>query len=183
MDVSSNSLSWSTSLSENKNRNSMIDYGTKRLSDSFMSSHPRKPLSACDKENDRNSTACGANDRNSTARGANYRNSTDCNSNAARGARVRRAEPIVVCVTGATGQIGYALLPHIADGACFGRTQPIILKLLCTNETTANGVKMELEDLACPLLVDTVVTLDAATAFTGADYAILLGAAPRGPGM
>mmetsp|Transcript_24977 Transcript_24977/g.59604 ORF Transcript_24977/g.59604 Transcript_24977/m.59604 type:complete len:332 (-) Transcript_24977:222-1217(-) len=95
--------------------------------------------------------------------------------------------PIRVCVTGAAGQIGYALLPHICSGKTFGPDQPVILHLLDLNiegvQTALNGVKMEIEDATYPLVKGVVGTGDAKEAFTGADAVIMLGAFPRKDGM
>jgi len=90
-----------------------------------------------------------------------------------------------VCVTGAAGQISYALLPHICSGRTFGADQPVILHLLDIEraQTALTGVKMELEDCGFDLLVDVVTTHDASVAFAGIDACIMLGAFPRGPGM
>jgi hypothetical protein len=95
--------------------------------------------------------------------------------------------PIRVCITGAAGQIGYALLPHICLGKTFGPDQPIILHLLDLNieavQTNLSGVKMELEDSTYSLLKEVICTGDAAVAFSGADFVIMLGAFPRKEGM
>jgi len=95
--------------------------------------------------------------------------------------------PVRVCITGAAGQIGYALLPHICSGKTFGPDQPIILHLLDLNieavQTNLKGVKMELEDSTYPLLKGCVTTGDATVAFTNADFVIMLGAFPRKDGM
>jgi malate dehydrogenase len=95
--------------------------------------------------------------------------------------------PIRVCITGAAGQIGYALLPHICLGKTFGPDQPFILHLLDLNidavQTNLSGVKMELEDSTYPLLQGVVTTGDPSVAFNGADYVIMLGAFPRKDGM
>jgi len=93
--------------------------------------------------------------------------------------------PVRVVVTGAAGQIGYQLCFRIAAGDMLGPDQPVILQML---EITSaldglRGVEMELHDAAFPLLDGTVVTDDAETAFKEADYALLVGARPRGPGM
>ena len=90
-----------------------------------------------------------------------------------------------VTVTGAAGQIGYALLFRIASGAMLGDDQPVILQLLDITPAmeALNGVKMELEDCAFPLLAGIVCTDDPNTSFKDADYALLVGARPRGPGM
>ena len=93
--------------------------------------------------------------------------------------------PVRVTVTGAAGQIGYALLFRIASGSMLGHDQPIILQLLDITPAmeALNGVKMELDDCAFPLLADVVCTDDPDVAFKDADYALLVGARPRGPGM
>ncbi|MGH8604263.1 MAG: malate dehydrogenase [Gammaproteobacteria bacterium] len=95
-------------------------------------------------------------------------------------------KPLVqVAVTGAAGQIGYALLFRIAAGEMLGKDQPMILRLLELTPAmkALEGVVMELEDCAFPLLVSIVATDDANVAFEDADYALLVGAKPRGPGM
>jgi len=95
--------------------------------------------------------------------------------------------PVRVAVTGAAGQIGYALLFRIASGDMLGRDQPVILQLLELPldgaQAALKGVMMELEDCAFPLLVGMVGTADPKVAFKDADYALLVGAKPRGPGM
>ena len=93
--------------------------------------------------------------------------------------------PIRVAVTGAAGQIGYALLFRIAAGDMLGPDQPVILHLLeITPAVPAlNGVAMELNDCAFPLLHGIVATDDVNVAFKDVDYALLVGARPRGPGM
>ena len=93
--------------------------------------------------------------------------------------------PVRVTVTGAAGQIGYALLFRIASGAMLGEDQPVILQLLDITPAmdALQGVKMELEDCAFPLLTDIVCTDDPNTGFKDTDYALLVGARPRGPGM
>lgn len=90
-----------------------------------------------------------------------------------------------VAVTGAAGQISYGTLFRIAAGEMLGKDQPLILQLLeITPALNAlKGVVMELDDCAFPLLQDVVFTDDAETAFGDADYALLVGAKPRGPGM
>jgi len=95
--------------------------------------------------------------------------------------------PIKVAVTGAAGQIGYALLPRIASGAMFGPDQPVILQLI---EVPAEkpmqaleGVAMELDDCAFPLLQGMVLTSDPRVGFADANWCLLVGAKPRGPGM
>ena len=96
-------------------------------------------------------------------------------------------EPVRVAVTGAAGQIGYALLFRIASGAMLGGDQPVILQLLEVPDEKAQnalkGVMMELEDCAFPLLAGMTAHGDPLTAFKDADYAVLVGARPRGPGM
>jgi malate dehydrogenase len=95
--------------------------------------------------------------------------------------------PVRVAVTGAAGQIGYALLFRIAAGEMLGRDQPVILQLLeIPDEKAQNalkGVIMELEDCAFPLLAGVEAHSDPKAAFKGTDYALLVGARPRGPGM
>ncbi|WAT14236.1 malate dehydrogenase [Xanthomonas fragariae] len=95
--------------------------------------------------------------------------------------------PVRVAVTGAAGQIGYALLFRIASGEMLGKDQPVILQLLeLSNEkaqAALKGVIMELEDCAFPLLAGVVGTDDADVAFKDIDVALLVGARPRGPGM
>jgi len=99
----------------------------------------------------------------------------------------RSPRPIRVAVTGAAGQIGYALLPRIASGQMFGPDQPVALNLI---EVPAEkpmqalkGVAMELEDCAFPLLADLVLTSDVKQGFKDVNWALLVGAKPRGPGM
>ena len=94
-------------------------------------------------------------------------------------------QPVRVTVTGAAGQIGYALLFRIASGAMLGEDQPVILQLLDITPAmeALEGVKMELEDCAFPLLEDIVCTDDPDIGFKDTDYALLVGARPRGPGM
>jgi malate dehydrogenase len=94
-------------------------------------------------------------------------------------------QPVRVTVTGAAGQIGYALLFRIASGAMLGDDQPVILQLLDITPAmdALQGVKMELDDCAFPLLAGVVCTDDPNTGFKDADYALLVGARPRGPGM
>jgi malate dehydrogenase len=92
-----------------------------------------------------------------------------------------------VAVTGAAGQIGYALLFRIANGDLLGKDQPVILQLLEIADEKAQkalkGVIMEIEDCAFPLLEGVVATADPLVAFKDADVALLVGARPRGPGM
>ena len=96
-------------------------------------------------------------------------------------------QPVRVAVTGAAGQIGYALLFRIASGEMLGKDQPVILQLLEVPDEKAQkaleGVMMELDDCAFPLLAGMQAHGDAMTAFKGTDYALLVGARPRGPGM
>ena len=93
--------------------------------------------------------------------------------------------PVRVAITGAAGQIGYQLAFRIASGQMLGGDQPVILQLLEITPAldALNGVVMELEDCAFPTLAGVVATDDAKTAFRDADYALLVGARPRGPGM
>ncbi len=96
-------------------------------------------------------------------------------------------KPVRVAVTGAAGQIGYALLFRIASGEMLGKDQPVILQLLEIPDEKAQkalkGVMMELEDCAFPLLAGMEAHSDATKAFKDTDYALLVGARPRGPGM
>ena len=96
-------------------------------------------------------------------------------------------KPLRVAVTGAAGNIGYALLFRIASGAMFGADQPVILQLLEIPvegpQKALKGVAMELEDCAFPLLQDMVLTGDADEAFKDVNWALLVGSKPRGPGM
>ena len=93
--------------------------------------------------------------------------------------------PVRVAVTGAAGQIGYALLFRIAAGDMLGADQPVILQLLEVTPALAalQGVVMELNDCAFPTLYGVAATDDPNVAFKDADYALLVGARPRGPGM
>jgi len=95
--------------------------------------------------------------------------------------------PVRVAVTGAAGQIGYALLFRIASGEMLGKDQPVVLQLLEIPDEKAQkalkGVMMELDDCAFPLLAGMSAHGDPNTAFKDADYALLVGARPRGPGM
>ncbi len=95
--------------------------------------------------------------------------------------------PIRVAVTGAAGQIGYALVFRIASGRMFGPDRPVILQMI---EVPAEkpmqalrGVAMELEDCAFPLLADVALTSDPVEGFRDADWCLLIGSKPRGPGM
>jgi malate dehydrogenase len=93
--------------------------------------------------------------------------------------------PVRVVVTGAAGQIAYSLLFRIASGQMLGADQPIILQLLEIPQAkkALDGVIMELEDCAFPLLKNIVATDDPNIAFKDADYALLVGARPRSKGM
>lgn len=93
--------------------------------------------------------------------------------------------PVRVAVTGAAGQISYSLLFRIAAGEMLGKDQPVILQMLeITPALNAlKGVAMELDDCAFPLLAGMVCTDDPNVAFKDADFALLVGARPRGPGM
>ncbi len=95
--------------------------------------------------------------------------------------------PIRVAVTGAAGQIGYSLLFRIASGAMFGPDQPVILQLIEVPVEKAmkalEGVAMELDDCAFPLLKGMVLTDDSRVGFKDANWSLLVGAKPRGPGM
>ena len=94
-------------------------------------------------------------------------------------------DPVRVTITGAAGQIGYALLFRVASGAMLGRDQPVILQLLEITPAlgAVAGVVMELDDCAFPLLQEVIYTDDPNVAFKDADYALLVGSRPRGPGM
>ena len=96
-------------------------------------------------------------------------------------------QPVRVAVTGAAGQIGYALLFRIASGEMLGKDQPVALQLLEIPDEKAQkalkGVMMELEDCAFPLLTGMQAHSDPSSAFKDTDYALLVGARPRGPGM
>lgn len=93
--------------------------------------------------------------------------------------------PVRVAVTGAAGQIAYSLLFRIANGDLLGKDTPVILQLLDLPQalTAVNGVVMEIEDCAFPLLAGVVITDDPEVAFKDADIAILVGARPRSKGM
>ena len=96
-------------------------------------------------------------------------------------------KPVRVAVTGAAGQIGYALLFRIASGEMLGKDQPVILQLIEIPDEKAQkalkGVMMELEDCAFPLLAGMEAHGSPETGFKDTDYALLVGARPRGPGM
>ncbi|HMQ13333.1 MAG TPA: malate dehydrogenase [Candidatus Competibacter phosphatis] len=94
-------------------------------------------------------------------------------------------QPVRVVITGAAGNIGYAMAFRIASGSMLGPDQPVILQLLEITPAlqALQGVVMELNDCAFPLLANVVATDDLKTAFTDANFAMLVGARPRGPGM
>ncbi len=94
-------------------------------------------------------------------------------------------QPVRVAVTGAAGQISYSMLFRIASGAMLGPDQPVILKLLEITPAmdALQGVVMELEDCAFPTLAGVETSDKAEVAFRDVDYALLVGARPRGPGM
>ncbi len=94
-------------------------------------------------------------------------------------------EPVRVAITGAAGQIAYSLLFRIASGEMLGRDQPVSLQLLEITPAlkALEGVVMEINDCAYPLVRDIVITDDAGKAFDGAAYALLVGSKPRGKGM
>ncbi|MGZ5185680.1 MAG: malate dehydrogenase [Caldimonas sp.] len=95
--------------------------------------------------------------------------------------------PVRVAVTGAAGQIGYAIVFRIASGEMLGKDQPVVLSLLEVPmekpQQALQGVMMELQDCAFPLLAGMEAHSDPMTAFKDADYALLIGSRPRGPGM
>lgn len=94
-------------------------------------------------------------------------------------------KPVRIAITGAAGNIGYALAFRVAAGDMLGPDQPVILHLLEIPQTLSalEGVEMELKDCAFPLLEDTVATDDINKGFKEVDFALLVGARPRGPGM
>jgi len=98
-----------------------------------------------------------------------------------------KKKPIRVAVTGAAGQIGYALVPRIAAGEMFGPEQPVILQMIEIPDEKAQialrGVAMELEDCAFPLLEGLVLTSEPEVGFKDANWCLLIGSRPRGPGM
>ena len=95
--------------------------------------------------------------------------------------------PVRVAVTGAAGQLGYALLFRIASGEMLGKDQPVILQMLEIPDEKVQkalqGVMMELDDCAFPLLHGMISTADPMVAFKDVEFALLVGARPRGPGM
>lgn len=98
---------------------------------------------------------------------------------------MKTKEAITVAVTGAAGQIGYALLFRIASGAMFGVDQPVNLRLIEIESgmQALQGVMMELEDCAFPTLNSMIGTSDLNEGFLGVNWALLVGSVPRGPGM
>ncbi|KGE78696.1 malate dehydrogenase [Halomonas salina] len=94
-------------------------------------------------------------------------------------------DPVRIAITGAAGQISYSLAFRIASGDMLGKDQPVILQLLEITPAmdALNGVVMELNDCAFPLVQDIVASDDPNVAFKDADFALLVGARPRGPGM
>src|ERR1700679_3643143 len=95
------------------------------------------------------------------------------------------SNPVKVVVTGAAGQIGYAVLFRIASGAMLGPDTAVALRLLEIPAAVkaAEGTAMELDDCAFPLIADIEITNDHSGAFDGVNIALLVGARPRGPGM
>ncbi len=94
-------------------------------------------------------------------------------------------QPVRIAVTGAAGQIGYALLFRIAASAMLGKEQPIILQLLDLPhaQKALHGIKLELQDCGFPALEDVIISDDPEVAFKDADIAVLVGARPRSQGM
>ncbi|HMB37744.1 MAG TPA: malate dehydrogenase [Wenzhouxiangellaceae bacterium] len=94
-------------------------------------------------------------------------------------------KPVRIAVTGAAGQIGYQLCFRIAAGDMFGPNQPVILQLIEIPPAidALKGVAMELDDAAFPMLTEVITTTDIEEGFKDADYALLVGSKPRGPGM
>ncbi|MCE9680891.1 malate dehydrogenase [Halomonas alkalisoli] len=94
-------------------------------------------------------------------------------------------DPVRIAITGGAGQISYSLIFRIAAGDMLGPDQPVILQLLEITPAmdALNGVVMEVNDCAFPLVQDIVATDDPNVAFKDADFALLVGARPRGPGM
>ena len=93
--------------------------------------------------------------------------------------------PVRVTITGAAGQIGYQLAFRIASGQMLGNDQPVILQLLEISSAikALEGVAMELDDCAFKVLSSVIITDNADVAFKDSNYAFLVGAKPRGPGM
>src|ERR1700681_121228 len=98
---------------------------------------------------------------------------------------MRLKKPVHITVTGAAGQIGYALLFRIGSGQLLGPDQPVVLRLLEIEPALGalEGVVMELDDCAFPLLVGIEPTADLKTAFDGTQWALLVGSVPRKAGM
>ena len=96
-----------------------------------------------------------------------------------------QSKATTVTVTGAGGQIGYALLFRIASGQLLGADRPVRLRLLEIPQglKSAEGAALELQDSAFPLLASVEVTDDVTAAFDGVNVALLVGSRPRGPGM
>ncbi|MBN1403434.1 MAG: malate dehydrogenase [Opitutales bacterium] len=94
-------------------------------------------------------------------------------------------KPIRVAVTGAAGNIGYAIVFRLASGEVFGADQPVAINLIEVPQVVEKlkGVKMELDDCAFPLLTDVVCTSDPAEGFKDCNWCMLVGSKPRGPGM
>jgi malate dehydrogenase len=94
-------------------------------------------------------------------------------------------KPVRVAITGAAGQIAYSLIFRVASGSMLGPDQPVILQLLDIPDAIEKlkGTVMEVDDCAFPLVHEIVATGDPLEAFDGTDYALLVGARPRGPGM
>jgi malate dehydrogenase len=94
-------------------------------------------------------------------------------------------KPVRVAITGAAGQIAYSLIFRVAAGDLLGKDQPVILQLLDIPDALEKlrGTVMEVDDCAFPLVAGVVATAKAEEAFDGTDYALLVGARPRGPGM
>lgn len=90
-----------------------------------------------------------------------------------------------VCISGAAGQIGYALIPLFASGEVLGADQPLVLHLLDIEacKKVLDGVVMEIDDCAYPLVQQIIATTDLKEAFTDCDFAVLVGGVPRKPGM
>ncbi len=94
-------------------------------------------------------------------------------------------KPVKVAITGAAGQIAYSLIFRVASGSMLGPDQPVILQLLDIPDSLdkLKGTVMEIDDCAFPLVSSIVATADPYEAFDGTDYALFVGARPRGPGM
>ena len=94
-------------------------------------------------------------------------------------------KPVRVAITGAAGQIAYSLIFRVASGDMLGKDQPVILQLLDIPDALEKlkGTVMEVDDCAFPLVSEVIPSADPMEAFDGTDYALLVGARPRGPGM